>query len=165
MSCSAFLLLAQDIGHGVYAAGDRRHPSCGPDSAAGEGLSAVGLMLYLQPLAGSCEEDGVVADDVTSPDGVNSDFVSPKPLPLPEAIRRMTGLPAHIFGLEKRGLVKSGYSADVVVFDPDGVRNNAGYSEPCLSPSGIYYVVQNGVLAVEKGKILSLCGKVLRKHG
>lgn len=88
-----------------------------------------------------------------------------KLLPLQEVVRRMTSLPAQIFGVEKRGLVKPGCFADLVVFDPAGIRSNASYDEPFKPPSGVRYVIQNGVMAVEGGKIQSLSGKVLRKHG
>lgn len=58
-------------------------------------------------------------------------------LPLAEAVRRMTALPAEIFSLPKRGRVEIGYVADLVLFDPDGVADNATFTQPTSAPFGI----------------------------
>ena len=71
-----------------------------------------------------------------------------------EAVRRMTSLPAQRFGLQDRGLIREGKAADITVFDPSKVRDRSTYSDPCLQPEGIEYVIVNGELVVEKGKFL-----------
>jgi N-acyl-D-aspartate/D-glutamate deacylase len=64
----------------------------------------------------------------------------------------MTGLPAKQFGLQKRGLVKVGFSADLVLFDPEAVRDTATFSDPISVAEGINAVWVNGVLSYQQGK-------------
>jgi N-acyl-D-amino-acid deacylase len=66
---------------------------------------------------------------------------------LPEAVRRMTGLPAARFGLAGRGLLAIGACADLVLFDPQTVGDAATYAEPQLPALGISAVYVNGVLS------------------
>lgn len=68
-------------------------------------------------------------------------------LSMQEAIRKMTGLPAGILGLTDRGILKTGYLADVVVFDPARVADRATYLKPAY-PIGIEYVLVNGTPVV-----------------
>ncbi len=83
-------------------------------------------------------------------------------LSLEEAVRKMTSLPAGFLGLDGRGLIREGFWADVVVLDPESIRNKATYAEPSLYPEGISYVMVNGGLAIDEGKfIASLNGRVL----
>jgi N-acyl-D-amino-acid deacylase len=85
-----------------------------------------------------------------------------KVLTLEEAIRKMTSLPAQFLGLQDRGLVKEGFWADLVVFNPETVENQATYANPHLFPKGIPYVLVNGEVAIDKGKHTgALAGKVL----
>jgi N-acyl-D-amino-acid deacylase len=72
-------------------------------------------------------------------------------LSLEEAIRKMTSLPAAHFRLSHRGLVRSGYAADLVVFDPATVADTSTYGAPHAYAIGIPYVVVNGVVVVENG--------------
>jgi len=84
---------------------------------------------------------------------------------LEEAVRKMTSFPAQRFGLRDRGLVREGFWADLVVFDPESVRDRATYQAPHQYPEGIEYVIVNGKIVVEKGEHTGvLAGKVLR-HG
>lgn len=86
-----------------------------------------------------------------------------KLLGLEEAIHKMTGLPASRLGLADRGLLKNGYFADITIFDPGKIIDNATYEEPFQYPSGIEYVLVNGVVTVEKDALTnSRAGKVLR---
>lgn len=86
-----------------------------------------------------------------------------KVITLEDAIRKMTSLPAQFLGLQDRGLVKEGFWADLVVFDAEKVKSNATYETPQVYPSGIPYVLVNGELAVDNGKLTgALAGKVLR---
>jgi N-acyl-D-amino-acid deacylase len=83
-------------------------------------------------------------------------------LKLEEAVRKMTSLPAAAFRLEGKGLLKEGFDADLVLFDPAVILDQATYTEPALPPVGIEYVLVNGVPAVEKGRVLGArSGKVL----
>lgn len=87
-------------------------------------------------------------------------------LPLPEAIRRITGLPASRLKLEDRGLIREGYWADITVFDTAAIRDTADYLKPHQYPEGIDLVLVNGVVAAEKGTIASrTAGHVLYGPG
>jgi len=85
-------------------------------------------------------------------------------LPLEEAIRKMTSYPAQRLRLRDRGLLRPGCWADVVVFDPKTIDETATFGDPHQYPVGIEYVLVNGVVAVEEGKLTkALAGKVLRR--
>lgn len=84
-------------------------------------------------------------------------------LTLEEAVHKMTGLPAARLGLSDRGRVAEGAAADLVVFDPEAVRDRATFEAPHRYPEGIDYVIVNGRLAVDAGRFLDLrAGRVLR---
>lgn len=68
-----------------------------------------------------------------------------KVIPLHEAIAKMTGQAAAQMGIRDRGLIRAGAIADVVVFNADTVNENATYERPHQYPTGIDYVVVNGV--------------------
>lgn len=86
-----------------------------------------------------------------------------KVLTLEEAIRKMTSLPARFLGLQDRGIVREGFWADLVVFNPEKVKCLATYADPHLFPEGIPYVFVNGQVAIDKGKPTgALAGKALR---
>ena len=74
-------------------------------------------------------------------------------VPLPEAIRKMTALPAEHFGLRERGRLAVGCYADVVAFRPETVRDRASYGQPRLLPDGIELVIVNGVVTLEGGAL------------
>ena len=59
---------------------------------------------------------------------------------------------ARRFGLTKRGRIQKGYFADVVVFDPDRIIDTATYDDPKQHPYGIYYVLVNGQVAVDRAR-------------
>lgn len=87
-----------------------------------------------------------------------------KILPLEEMISKMTYRAAMKFGLKKRGLLKPGYQADVVVFNPDTVIDRATWTNPHQYPEGIIHVFVNGVKVIENGEHTgNLPGHVLRK--
>jgi N-acyl-D-amino-acid deacylase len=75
-----------------------------------------------------------------------------KIIPLEEAIRRMTSLPAQRFKLMDRGLLRSGYAADIVLFDEKTVADRATYEQPHAYTTGISWVLVNGTPIVENGK-------------
>jgi N-acyl-D-amino-acid deacylase len=72
-------------------------------------------------------------------------------MPLEEAVRKMTGLSARRFSLPERGEVRTGYHADLVLFDPDKVRDTATFTEPRQTAAGIDAVWVNGVLSYSDG--------------
>jgi N-acyl-D-amino-acid deacylase len=84
-------------------------------------------------------------------------------VPLEEAVRRLTSLPAQTLRLERRGLLEPGYFADVVVFDPDRVQDHATFDEPHQYATGVEHVAVNGTLALRDGKHTgALPGRVVR---
>jgi len=74
-----------------------------------------------------------------------------KVLTLEDAVRKMTSMPAAVLGLKDRGLLREGYWADIVVFDPDTVADMATYENPKQYPKGIDYVLVNGAIVIDKG--------------
>jgi N-acyl-D-amino-acid deacylase len=74
-----------------------------------------------------------------------------KVLTLEDAVRRMTSLAAQRLGLKDRGLLREGYWADVVVFDPGRVRDTATFASPKQYPEGINFVLVNGRVVIDKG--------------
>lgn len=85
-------------------------------------------------------------------------------VPLPEMIRKMTGLPAAVYGLERKGLLKEGYDADICVFDPETVLDRADYVQCHRKNQGLRYVFVNGVLAVEDNlQTDARAGRILRR--
>jgi N-acyl-D-amino-acid deacylase len=74
-------------------------------------------------------------------------------VPLPEAIRKLTSLPATHFNLPGRGLLKPGAHADVVVFDPATIRDRASYDNPHHLSEGIAAVIVNGVVTLKAGQL------------
>jgi len=85
-------------------------------------------------------------------------------LPVEQAIRASSGLPADILKLKDRGYVKAGQFADVVVFDPKTFRDTATFDKPHQYAAGVKWVFVNGTAVVADGKHQpeALPGKVLR---
>jgi N-acyl-D-amino-acid deacylase len=89
-----------------------------------------------------------------------------KLVPLPEAIRRLTGLPATTLGLEGRGFLKPGMYADVVVFDPATIADRATYEKPHQYSVGVRHVLVNGVPVLKDGEHTgALPGRALKGPG
>jgi N-acyl-D-amino-acid deacylase len=89
-----------------------------------------------------------------------------KKLSLEEAIRKFTALPAQRMRLADRGVLKAGMWADVVVFDPETVRDLATFENPNQLAQGMDYVLVNGVPVIDNGRMTgALPGKVLRGPG
>ena len=87
-----------------------------------------------------------------------------KIISMPEAIYKMTLLPAESFGLKKRGVLKEGYKADLTIFDKKTVVDKATFVSPHQYPVGISYVIVNGQLAIDDGVFMGIkAGEVLRK--
>ena len=89
-----------------------------------------------------------------------------KLLSLPEAIKKMTSMPAAKMGLQDRGSIKKGNFADLVIFDCVTISDRATYTEPKQYPTGIDYVIVNGKIVVDHGQHSGeLPGKVLHGPG
>ncbi|MFJ5880421.1 amidohydrolase family protein [Kitasatospora cineracea] len=85
-------------------------------------------------------------------------------LTLEQAVARMTGRPARRLGLDRRGLIRPGHHADLVLFDPDTVRDTATFDHPRQPAEGIRHVLVNGVPALTDGKPTGdLAGRALRR--
>ncbi len=85
-------------------------------------------------------------------------------LTLPEAIRKMTSLPAWRLKLKDRGTIKAGYVADLVLFNPATVTDNSTFAEPFKLATGIEKVWVSGTLVWDAGKATGARpGKVLPK--
>ena len=82
---------------------------------------------------------------------------------LEEGVRKMTGLTASILGLKDRGLIKDGYKADIVIFDPETIVDKSTYKDGRKYPEGIDHVIVNGEITVSDGKHLgNLSGRILK---
>jgi len=68
-----------------------------------------------------------------------------------EAVRKMTSLPARQFGLTRRGVIREGFAADLVLFDSESVADKATYKNPHQYPVGIPHVIVNGISVVRDG--------------
>jgi N-acyl-D-amino-acid deacylase len=85
-------------------------------------------------------------------------------LTLPEAVRRMTSLPADILGLEGRGRLQVGAFADIVIFDPEEVSDRATLEQPRRKALGIDAVLVNGRAVYRTGTLTgALPGRTLRR--
>jgi N-acyl-D-amino-acid deacylase len=125
------------------------------------------------------------SDGIALPAGVHTAFGRPHPrsfgshariladvvrnrhiLTLEEAIRKLSSQAANRLGLQDRGLLRQGMKADVVVFDPDTVRDTATYDKPDQYAEGIFWVLVNGKAVVADGKPTNATpGRVLRGPG
>ena len=80
------------------------------------------------------------------------------------AVHKMTGMPAAKLGIAARGLVKTGYAADLALFDPKTVRDEATFPDPHRHPVGIPYVVVNGHVVVDGPRYHAVpAGRVLTR--
>jgi N-acyl-D-amino-acid deacylase len=123
--------------------------------------------------AGSTGLDGPLYEPFTHPRawGAMARFLGhyvrdQKLMPLEEGIRKITSMPAQREHLTGRGLLKSGYFADVTIFDPAAITDEATYKEPNKPAKGIGYVFVNGQLEYERGNLTGVkAGRALRGPG
>src|ERR1035437_3268581 len=88
-----------------------------------------------------------------------------KKLTLEDAIRKFSALPAQRMRLADRGVLKTGMWADIVVFDPETIRDLATFDAPNQLSQGMRFVLVNGVPVIEEGKTTNaLPGKVLGRR-
>jgi N-acyl-D-aspartate/D-glutamate deacylase len=87
-----------------------------------------------------------------------------KIISLPFAVRNSSALTAETFRIPERGLIREGYFADVIVFDPNTVSDRSTYEQPEVLAVGMKFVIVNGKIAVENGAYTGvLAGRALRK--
>ena len=87
-------------------------------------------------------------------------YVKKKVLSLPDAVRKMTSLPALAMGFYQRGTIREGMYADIAIFDSD-ITDTATYDMPHQYPNGIHWVIVNGKIAAHNTKIRENAGKIL----
>jgi dihydroorotase/N-acyl-D-amino-acid deacylase len=85
-------------------------------------------------------------------------------LSLETAVQKMTGMSAARLGLHDRGLVRPGQAADLAIFDPVTVRDEATFEDPHRHPTGIPYVIINGAVVVDRGTFTPASGRILQPH-
>ena len=149
-------------------------------SVIGFGMSEENTALVLKhPLVMLCSDGralapyGVLGENIPHPRnyGAFPRFLrfyvrEKKLLSLPEAIRKMTSMSAERMGLKKRGVIKKGNYADLVVFDASKISDKATYIKPKQYSKGIDYVIVNGKMVIDHGKHTgALPGKVLHGPG
>jgi len=89
-----------------------------------------------------------------------------KIITMQEAIRRMTSLPAYNIGIDERGQLSEGYFADVVVFDPERIADQATFEEPHQYATGVWHVFVNGEQVLKNGRHTGATpGRVVRGPG
>ncbi len=123
--------------------------------------------------AGSYTNEGVFLAQSTHPRAYGSfarllgHYVrEEKVIPLEEAIYRLTHLPASNLKLDRRGLLRQGYYADVVVFDPETITDHGTFKEPHQYATGVSHVLVNGVSVLENGEHTgAFPGRVVRGPG
>ncbi len=142
------------------------------------GISTVGLGTNPQTLpafvshpCGMIASDAILFGEYPNPRTygcfpiVLAEFVrAEKHLRLPEAIRKMTSFPAQRLGLPDRGLLRDGFKADIVIFNPKTVKTDATKEDPKHYPVGIEYVMVNGVVVIDQSQNTgALPGRALRR--
>jgi N-acyl-D-amino-acid deacylase len=140
-------------------------------SMVGLGTNAQTLPAFVSHPYGMIASDAILIGEYPNPRSygcfpvVLAEFVrAERHLRLPEAIRKMTSFPAQRLGLPDRGLLKDGFKADIVVFDPKTVKATATKAKPKQFPVGIEYVVVNGQVVIEQGQNTgALPGRGLRR--
>jgi N-acyl-D-aspartate/D-glutamate deacylase len=121
--------------------------------------------------AGSLAPEGVFLNTSTHPRAYGSfarllaRYVrDERALSLTDAIRRLTAFPADNLGLSRRGQLKPGYFADVVVFDPATIQDHATFERPHQYATGVSHVFVNGAHVLRDGEHTgALPGRVVRR--
>ena len=140
-------------------------------STVGLGTNPHTLSAFVSHPAGMIASDAILFGEYPNPRTygcfpiVLAEFVrAEKHLRLSEAIRKMTSFPAQRLGLPDRGILRDGFKADIVVFDPATVKTHATREDPHHYPIGIDYVIVNGKVVIEDGENTgALPGRALRR--
>ena len=138
----------------------------------GLGTNSATLPAFVSHPYGMIASDAILFGEYPNPRSygcfpiVLAEFVrAEKHLRLPEAIRKMTSFPAQRLGIPDRGLLKDGFKADIVVFNPDTVKTHASFKNPKQYPVGIDYVIVNGEIVIENQiNTGALPGRALRNN-
>jgi len=131
------------------------------------------------PLVSFCTDSGAMAEDgilskekshprawASAPRILGKYVREEKLLTLEEAVRKMTSLPASRMRLPDRGIVRPGMAADLVAFEPERVRERSTYTDPTHYSEGIPFVMVNGALVVDGGRITDARpGRILKGPG
>jgi N-acyl-D-amino-acid deacylase len=113
----------------------------------------------------TCSELRNVSSKTNGGHGI-ADFVRERQvLTLEDAIRRMTSLPARTFSFHDRGIIRPGFVADLVLFDPDKVTDRATFADPHRYSEGFDYVLVNGIIAVGNGEFTDNRAGTFVKYG
>ena len=140
-------------------------------STVGLGTNAQTLAEFVSHPAGMIASDAILFGERPNPRTygcfpiVLAEFVrAEKRLRLPEAIRKMTSFPAQRLGLRDRGILRDGFKADIVIFDPNEVKTLATREDPKRYPIGIDWVIINGEPVIADGENTgALPGRSLRR--
>ena len=140
-------------------------------STVGLGTNAQTLYAFVSHPSGMIASDAILFGEYPNPRTygcfpvVLAEFVrAEKHLRLPEAIRKMTSFPAQRLGLPDRGILRDGFKADIVIFNPDTVKTHATKDDPKHYPVGIEYVIINGQVVIDQGENTgALPGRSLRR--
>lgn len=141
-------------------------------SMVGLGTNSATLPAFVSHPYGMIASDAILFGEYPNPRSygcfpiVLAEFVrAEKHLKLPEAIRKMTSFPAQRLGIPDRGLLKDGFKADIVIFNPSTVKTHASLQNPKQYPVGIDYVIVNGVIVIEnQTNTGALPGRALRNN-
>jgi N-acyl-D-aspartate/D-glutamate deacylase len=137
------------------------------------GMSEDDVRIYMkQPWVATASDGGVQFPGATVPHPrsygtfprkIGFYAIEEKLIPVEQAIRASSGLPADILKLKDRGYLKPGYFADVVVFDPKTFRDTATFDKPHQYATGVKWVLVNGHAAIKEGEYKDILGgRVLR---
>lgn len=137
----------------------------------GTGTNPHTLAAFVSHPYGMIASDAILLGEYQNPRSygcfplVLAEFVrAEKHLRLPEAVRKMTSFPAQRLGLPDRGILRDGFKADIVIFDPNTVKTDATLSDPKRYPVGIDYVIVNGQVVIDDGENTgALPGRALRR--
>ncbi|WP_417449812.1 N-acyl-D-amino-acid deacylase family protein [Kordiimonas sp.] len=101
----------------------------------------------------------------TYPQKYQQYVVKDRVLSLAEFVHKSSGLVADTFGMARRGYLREGYVADIVVFDPHAYRSNASYTEPDRLSSGVQYLFVGGQPAIWAGQETAvIAGRIIRNE-
>jgi N-acyl-D-amino-acid deacylase len=127
-----------------------------------------------RPYTMTSSDGGLVSPDAGKPHPRNNGAFARKlavyvrarhVIDLESAIRSMTSLPATVFAMKDRGVIREGAVADIAVFDPAKIRDRATYADPHQLAEGMSYVLVNGVVVIDNGTFTAaMPGKVLTRN-
>jgi N-acyl-D-amino-acid deacylase len=165
---------AVDAAIHLQLAGDRGRR--GGARMRGFSMSAVDVDLYAQqPWVATASDGGIALPQDgpgtharlygTFPRRIRDFAIDRGVITLEDAIRSSTSLPAQIMGLKDRGMLREGYMADIVIFDAARIRDRATFEDPHQYPAGIDFVLVNGQLVFDDGRLTGqLPGRVLTRQ-